>query len=371
MYAVGQSTVHVADIGSETSKVGYAGMELPSVFTRRDSASKEGVLSSALERMSSNLEHSPLVYIEDPFIDKEERKRMFTYVMESSICSGVLFINGSITDCFSYGKSTGLVVRLCGGSTQVVPIIEGYCLSGGLKSTCGGESLTKFTREYLISKSKELDTSLLLPPSAIQEKKRVVFEQMPVYKERESYRVLPEKEKEKEEMEVARYFKESVSFIGHCQPKYYEFATGFTTRIFSERNMIPERLFTGEGSTMERLDPQKQITGSVDPAGLIGMIESVMNAVDLEHYDMLLGNIILTGGGSLIPGITERVQNEVIKVFPNARVKVANDRREFGTFFGGSILGSLAATETLMITPSEYSECGISALERKRSEWIK
>lgn len=371
MYTVGENTVHIADIGYETCKAGYTGGELPSIFEKRRNRSEEEALSQTLSELTDDLPSISLINIEDPFVSKESRKKMFSYIMESSLCSGVLFINGAVADCFSYGRSGGLMVRLCGRSTQVIPVIDGYCISGGIQSSCGGESLTQFTYDLLKKKSDKLGTNLLIPPTAIEERSQVAFEQLPKYREKPAYTALSEERKVSDETEVAKCFKESISFIGHCQPKYYEFPSGFCTRVFSERNIIPERLFEKTDCVLERLDPMKQFPGTLEPMGLLDMIKAAMESVDLEYYDVLLGNVMISGGGSLIPGITERLQADLIKMYPNTRIKVNNDRREFGTFFGGSILGSLGATSTLMITKGEYEECGETAFERKRSEWIK
>lgn len=371
MYTVGENTVHIADIGHETCKAGYTGGELPSIFEKRGNRSDEDALSQTLEELTDDLSSISLINIEDPFLPKESRKKMFSYIMDSSLCSGVLFINGAVADCFSYGRSGGLMIRLCGGSTQVIPVVDGYCISGGIRSSCGGESLTKFAWDILKMKSEKMETNFLIPPTAIEERSRVAIEQLPKFKEKASYSILSDEKKIPLEMEVAKCFKESVSFIGHCQPKYYEFPNGFCTRIFSERNLIPERLFQEDNYLMERLDPMKQISEPVESMGLLDMIKTAMESVDLEYYDVLLGNVMVSGGGSLIPGITERLQTDLMKMYPNTRIKVNNDKREFGTFFGGSILGSLGATSTLMITKAEYEECGETAFERKRSEWIK
>ncbi|OAG31231.1 hypothetical protein NEDG_01644 [Nematocida displodere] len=371
MNTVGDSTVHITDIGHETYKAGYAGVEQPSVFEKRGAKTTEEALSHVLEYITDDSKDVPLINIEDPFMPRENRKKTFVHLMESSLCSGLLFINGAVADCFSYGKSTGLMVRFCGSGTQVVPVIDGYCLSGGLKSSCGGEALSAFAREQLVHKSKELKTNLLLPSVAIDEKKRVGLEQQPEYKEKPFYARLAPEEKHSYEMDVARCFKESVSFFGYCQPKYYEFSTGFTTRVFSERNLIPEKLFTLDSGAVERLDPFKQMPGVVGSMDLLEMIKAAIESVDLEYYDVLLGNVMVSGGGAMVAGVTERLQTELMKLFPNSRVKVSNDKREFGTFFGGSVLGSLGASTSLMITKEEYSESGSSALERKRVEWVK
>ncbi|KAI5171544.1 hypothetical protein NEFER03_0866 [Nematocida sp. LUAm3] len=371
MHTVGESIVHIADIGYETAKGGYAGIELPSIYEPRNRKSSEEAATQVIEGLTNEPEHIPLIYIEDPFTTQEKRRRIFAHLMDSSLCAGVLFTNGAVTDCFSYGRHAGLMVRLGGKSMQVIPVIDGYSLSGGIQSNCGGRVLTECAISILKRKSEELKTNLLLPHRAIEQKQRVALEQLPVYKEKKDYEHISSEQRESDEVEVAKCFKEAVSFLGHTQPKYYEFPTGFTTRIFSERNEIPEKIFTKEGTKTERLDPFKNHTGATGEMDLIEMIKVVVETVDIEYHDMLLGNIMLSGGGSLISGITERLQLELTKLFPNNRIKVNNEKKEFSTFFGGSILGALGVTNNLMITRGEYSECGASALERKRSEWVR
>lgn len=379
MYVLGENTVHIADIGCNTYKGGYAGTELPSVFEKRKGLSPESALSEIMTRMSSQPEDVPLIYIEDPFTAKEDRKSILEHTMEEGLCSGLLFTNGAAADCFSYGKSTGLCIRMGEGSTQVLPVLDGYCLSGGIRSSFGGLKLTECTLELLRKKEKTISMPLLVPIGVIKEKKKVALEQAPEYVLKDGVTRGPPGERNEgkngitiqDEMELAQQFKESVAFIGHCQPKYYEFHNGFTTRIFSERNAIPELLLAQSGAQVEQLDPYSQMSGAPEPQSISGLVKQVMDAIEIEHTDPLLGNIVLSGGGSLIPGITERLQAEITQEFPNARVKVCNDRREFSTFFGGSIFGAVGAATSLMISSEDYKEYGLSVLERKRPEWIK
>lgn len=379
MYVLGENTVHIADIGCCTYKGGYAGTDLPSVFVKRKGLAPESALSGILSRMSAQPEEVPLIYIEDPFTRKEDRKSILEHTMEERLCSGILFTNGAVAECISYGKSTGLCVRMGEGSTQVLPVLDGYCLSGGIRSSFGGLRLTECTLELLRKKEKALSVPLLVPIGAIREKKKVALEQAPEYVLKDGITRGPPGEPSdgkngitrQEEMELAQQFKESVAFVGHCQPKYYEFHNGFTTRVFSERNAIPELLLAQGGAQVEQLDPYSQMSGFPEAQPVSGLVKQVMDAIEMEHSDPLLGNIVLSGGGSLIPGITERLQAEISQEFPNARVKVCNDRREFSTFLGGSILGAVGAATSLMISSEDYKEYGLSVLERKRHEWIK
>lgn len=370
MQLVSDNTTHIADIGFETYKAGYSGAETPTIYGRTGQEAAQSVLARCLSQLSPEPSDTPLICIEDTFAPGENRRELLSGLVEACLCSGVLFINSAVADCFSHGKSTGLMVRLTGGSTQVVPVIDGYSLSGSLRRELGGLALTQHTLDMLRSKSSELGVDLLVPGRLIKGKKRVCLEVKPEFTLKKL--TLAPEELEREQLEIARSFKEAVSFVGNCQPKYYEFPTGFATRVYSERNRIPELYFSSAGGrAVSRLDPFKQMSGPVPEMGLIDMVKAVVGCVDSDYTDALLGNVFVTGGGALIPGITERIQSELAREYPGARIKVSNDRREFSTFFGGSILGSLGATSSLMITKGDFDECGVSILERKSCEWVK
>ena len=67
--------------------------------------------------------------------------------------------------------------------------------------------------------------------------------------------------------------------------------------------------------------------------------------MDVELRPNLLGNIIVTGGSSLLYGFTERLSNEVQALYPAPRSKITASgnviERKFGSWIGGSILSSL------------------------------
>ena len=75
------------------------------------------------------------------------------------------------------------------------------------------------------------------------------------------------------------------------------------------------------------------------------LIQSSLNAVDIELRPSLLSNIIVTGGSSLLYGFTERLSNEVQTLYPAPRSKITASgnviERKFGSWIGGSILSSL------------------------------
>ncbi|VDH93304.1 Hypothetical predicted protein [Mytilus galloprovincialis] len=85
--------------------------------------------------------------------------------------------------------------------------------------------------------------------------------------------------------------------------------------------------------------------------------DSILKCVGDFRKD-LYGNIILCGGTSRTPGLTERMQSEITKLAPlikNIKVKTPPDI-ENSAWVGGSILASLSTFQQMCITREEYDE---------------
>jgi actin-related protein 4 len=67
--------------------------------------------------------------------------------------------------------------------------------------------------------------------------------------------------------------------------------------------------------------------------------------VDADVRPHLLANVVVTGAGSLLTGFTDRLHRELEAAFqgPKIRIHAAGNtaERRFGSWIGGSILGSL------------------------------
>ena len=90
--------------------------------------------------------------------------------------------------------------------------------------------------------------------------------------------------------------------------------------------------------------------------------ESVMKCEE-QYRSRLLGNIVLTGGNSLIGGLDTRIEKELSKMLPNqSNVKVnAQNGRDNFTWKGGVHLCSLSSFQGLWLTKQDYMETGNTA----------
>lgn len=88
---------------------------------------------------------------------------------------------------------------------------------------------------------------------------------------------------------------------------------------------------------------------------------------DVDVRKDLYGNIVLSGGSTMFPGIAERLSKDIVALAPSSmKIKVvAPPERKFSVWIGGSILSSLSTFQTMWITKGEYEESGASIVHRK------
>jgi len=75
---------------------------------------------------------------------------------------------------------------------------------------------------------------------------------------------------------------------------------------------------------------------------------------------VLMGNVVLAGGGSLFAGFGERLSNELVRNFPHIKIHAPGNpaERRYGSWLGGSILASLGTFHQLWISREEWQEHG-------------
>lgn len=83
--------------------------------------------------------------------------------------------------------------------------------------------------------------------------------------------------------------------------------------------------------------------------------QSIMKC-DLDVRKDLYNNVILSGGSTMFAGVPERLMKELSGLVPpSAKVNVIGPaEREYLTWIGGSILGSMATFQAMWISRNEY-----------------
>eukprot|EP00727_Mastigamoeba_balamuthi_P006363 m51a1_g2347 putative actin (193) ;mRNA; r:576106-576938 len=101
-----------------------------------------------------------------------------------------------------------------------------------------------------------------------------------------------------------------------------------------------------------------------------GIHETTYNSImkcDVDIRKDLYGNIVLSGGTSMFPGIADRMQKEMTALAPaTMKIKIiAPPERKYSVWIGGSILASLSTFQQMWISKEEYDESGPAIVHRK------
>jgi len=88
---------------------------------------------------------------------------------------------------------------------------------------------------------------------------------------------------------------------------------------------------------------------------------------DIDIRKDLYGNILLSGGTTMFPGMAARVHREVTALAPaTMKIKViAPPERKYSVWIGGSILASLPIFQEMWISKEEFDQSGPAIVHRK------
>jgi len=158
-------------------------------------------------------------------------------------------------------------------------------------------------------------------------------------KEKTSYIALDPKKEEKEWLNAsARGGSEGKSVL-------YELPDGQKLKVGLERFRAPEILF----------DPE--LIGLEWP-GLHQIVVDSINRTDMDLRKSLFGNIVLSGGSTMVKGFGDRLLHEVQRLaVKDMRIKIfAPPERLYSTWIGGSILAGLSTFRKMYVTVDDWHE---------------
>jgi actin-related protein len=263
---------------------------------------------------------------EKPGTTTANKTKMAQLLFETFNAGGFSSIQQSVLALFSSGLLTGLVLDDGEGMANVTPVYEGYTIPYSIIHTelCGS-FLTDNIKRLITERDSSTADWHVSEFIAIKDKLTYV----PI------------------DFQAEEQAQETFERLRLPSGRYY--------RVGKERFLSTEVLF----------DPtiaDKNIEGLHQV-----MFDSIMKC-DIDIRKDLYKNIFLAGGTTMITGIAERIEKEVIALAPpSMKICVkAPPQRKNAVYIGASILGEQEFFfNNMMITRKEFQEQGENIINRK------
>jgi len=306
----------------------------------------------------------PILMSEPVSNTKDKREKLCELFFEKYNAPGFYLSKNAVLSSFACNRTSGLVLDCGAIHTTAIPIHDGFVLQKGVsQSPLGGDFVLGQCRQFL-----EENAKIEIVPYYQVKSKEVVKSGDPAKFVRRDLPGLTESYKRFMLKDALLDFASHVLHVSDT--KYnetemslavripYEFPNGFNTDFGEERFRIAETLF--DPSIVKGIQPNSMLD-------IVHLITSSIGMCDPELRPGLFSNIMVVGGNSLLMGFVDRLNfefnhlNYKTKIFALPTVT----ERRFSSWIGGSILGSLGTFHQMWISKQEYEENGRVIVDKK------
>lgn len=331
-----------------------------------------------VEDQEKPLEESPLLMTEPGWNSVKAREKSIEIAMENWGVPAFYLQKTGVLAAFASGKASGIVIDVGASHTSVTPVLDGMVMKKGVqKSTLAGNFVSNqirmgfkqsqpeipLTPHYLVKSKSPVDAGA--PAQAVYK----TFDTPPT----DSFRAF-------QEDRVLTEYKESVVEIwpgpgrlltgtnedmAKASPgRPFEMPDGWNQVFTLDRFKAAEGLFDANAAFTDDANPRPK-----DEQTIPRLVQAAVQHVDADQRPLLLSNIVVTGGSTMLYKFTERLNYEINNIYPSTRNKLVAPgpivERKYAAWIGGSILASLGSFHQLWISRKEYEEHGVNIVEKR------
>ncbi|GLD65998.1 uncharacterized protein AKAME5_001743000 [Lates japonicus] len=291
----------------------------------------EKIWHHTFQQLCVDPEDHPVLLTEAAMNPLENRQRMVEIMFECFNVPFTYVAMQAVLALYAAGRSTGVVFDSGDGVSHSVPVFEGYCLPHAVQRfPLAGADVTMQLKKLLQEQGVSMRTTA----------------EMEIVREM----------KEKCCCVALNYEAELAQGGASCREMHYTMPDGQIVTLSTERFRAPEIVFKPE------------LIGQ-DHYGLHESIFKSILSSDIDLRRSFLGNIVLSGGNTLLPGLPERLQAEIKGLVPadmGECVHVTSPKdRDFSVWSGGAVLANLPTFSSAWIGQDEYEEYGPQIVFRK------
>jgi len=335
----------------------------------------------------------PVLFAEASHNTPAAREKLCELAFEKFGVPAMFLSKNAVLTAFASGRGTALVLDIGGGVTSATAVHDGYALTRSVRRhSLAGDAITE-----LVCRSAQLRPSppALMPLYSLKrtEVGPGEFQFTPIdapgtHPAFHKYHLLQMFKDVKESACRCAMLAPTAAVPLDTSKWDVELPDRSSLDVSWERMHIPEVLFDpsvlraspppwlqagGEGSAADAAAGAAELAGMV-PDGCMSLPDLVSETIRNCDTDMrreLWGSIVVSGGCSLTPGLTERLHGRLNELVPQMSMKVkiiapqTPQERRFSVWIGGSILASLGSFQQMWMSKQEYDEQGASGIHRK------
>ncbi|KAL7872636.1 hypothetical protein SRHO_G00076190 [Serrasalmus rhombeus] len=291
----------------------------------------ETIWQHVFQQLRVDAEDHPVLLTEGVMNPQVNRQRMVQLMFESFNIPLTFIALQPVLALYAAGRTTGVVFDSGDGVSHSVPVFDGYSLPHAVQRfALAGADVTLQLKKLLLEQGVCMRTSA--------------------------------------ELEIVREIKERCCCVaqdyeaelnrggGANTQSHYTLPDGQVVSLTTERFRAPEILFKPELIGCDHY----------------GIHESIFKSVlqsDIDLRRSFLGNIVLSGGNTLLAGLPERLRSELGRLAPagvSDSVRVLSPPgRDFSVWKGGAVLCGLQTFSSAWISRDEYEEFGPNIVHRK------